>query len=267
MLNIMNIANEVAEVIGNAEVKVVEKANGVSLVGIIVRDDESNVAPTVYIDEMVEDGYTVNEIAEKVKRIAEEHKVPSMDIGVVTDWDFAKTHLRARLYNKSTSAEISKSAKEYGFDDLIIVPYLELGDIFKDGAVKVTQSLFDEWNVSLDEVFEVAEENSRQEVKVQTMAEIMAEMMGVEIPTDDDTPQMHVVTCDSKAFGAYGIIPLLDYFREKFPKGFAVLPSSVHEVIVTDSDDPSLDSMVQDVNDTQVRLEEQLSDHAYRFVA
>lgn len=267
MTNTMNIANKVAQVIGNAEVKAVEKANGVILTGIVVHVDGSNVCPTIYIDEMVEDGLTVEEIAEKVKKVSEESALPSADVDMITKWAFAKDHLRARLYNKATSAEVYTSAEKYGFSDLIIVPYLDIDDVFKDGAVKVTSQLVDNWEVSVDEVIAVAEENSRQEVKVQTMAEIMAEMMGFEMPTEDDAPQMHVVTNTRKTCGAYSIIPMLEYFKEKFPNGFAVLPSSVHEVIVVDSDDPSLDSMVQDVNSTQVRLEEQLSDHAYRFVA
>ena len=267
MTNTMNIANEVAKVIGNAEVKEVEKANCVVFTGIVVKSEDANVHPTIYIDQMVEDGMTVNEIAEEVLRIAHEKAVPKMDMYVLTDWEFAKTHLKARLYNKSTNYEISRSAEKYGFDDLIIVPYLDITDLMKDGSVRVTEVLLNQWGVTVDEVLDVAEENSRQETKVQTMAEIMAEMMGMELPMDDDAPQMHVVTNDSKVFGAYSIIPLLNYFKDKFPNGFAVLPSSVHEVIVIDSDDPTLDSMVQDVNTTQVRLEEQLSDHAYRFVA
>ena len=267
MTNTMNIANQVVKVIGNAVAKEVEKANGVVWTGIMVQSEESNVSPTVYIDSMVEDGMTVDEIAEEVKRISRENAKPSLNTDVFTDWGFAQTHLRARLYNKATSAEISRSAEKYGFEDLIIVPYLDLDDVMKDGAVKVTAMLVNSWGVSVDEVLDIAEENSRQETKVQSMAEILAEMMGMEMPEPEDGPQMIVVTNEKKTFGSYAIIPLLDYFRATFPEGFAVLPSSVHEVIVVDCNDPTLDGMVQDVNTTQVRTEEQLSDHAYRFVA
>lgn len=267
MTNTMKIANQVVEVIGNATAKEVEKANGVVWTGIVVSTDGSNVSPTIYIDRMIEDGMTVDEIAEEVKRIAHERAVPTLDMGVLMDWEYAKTHLRARLYNKATSAEISRSAERYGFEDLIIVPYLEVNDLLKDGAVRVTAMLVNEWGVSVDEVLDVAEENSQQDTKVQTMAEIMAEMMGLELPEPDDAPQMIVVTNNSKVFGSYSIIPLLDYFRAKFPEGFAVLPSSVHEVIVVNCNEDGLDNMVQEVNTSEVRAEEQLSDHAYRFVA
>lgn len=268
MTNTMKIANQVVEVIGNATAKEVEKANGVVLTGITVQTDGTNVFPTIYIDEMVEDGLTVDEIAEKVKKVAEEHAKPSLDTSVIESAEYAREHLRARLYNKATNAEIFRSAEQYGFEDLIIVPYLDLDEVMKGGCIKVNKQLLNLWGMTAEECLEIAEENSRQETKVQSMAEIMAEMIGMELPEpDEDTPQMIVVSNDSKMFGAYSIIPLLDYFKAKYPEGFAVLPSSVHEVIVVTTDDPMLDGMVQDVNTTQVDLKEQLSDHAYRFVA
>jgi len=261
----MTFAKAVAEVIEGAVAKEFEKANGVVLTGIEVRSEDSNVATVIYIDKMIEEGLTVDEVAEKVSELAKEKAKPSIDTSVFTDKDFVTEHLRARLYNKATNAEVFRSAEKYGFADLIIVPYIE--NVIENGSVRINNSLLDGLGMTADEVLDIAEENSRQAVKVQTMAEIMAEMMGMELPMDDDAPQMHVVTNDTKTFGAYAIIPMLNYFKDKFPEGFAVLPSSVHEVIVVETNDPTLDNMVQEVNDTQVQVEEQLSNHAYRFVA
>lgn len=84
-----------------------------------------------------------------------------------------------------------------------------------------------------------------------------------------DGPQMYVVSNTSKIFGAISII--FDSTREKlrnaFPNGYMVLPSSIHEVIITEIKDKSmLDNMVNEVNEAQVIEEEQLSNRAYMFI-
>ena len=67
-------------------------------------------------------------------------------------------------------------------------------------------------------------------------------------------------------------IPLvaIEYVRDSLGD-FYVLPSSVHEVLVVpkraDMDVKDLEHMVQEVNATQVAVEEQLSDHVYMYDA
>jgi hypothetical protein len=63
---------------------------------------------------------------------------------------------------------------------------------------------------------------------------------------------------------------LTNLMKEIFPEGFVVLPSSVHEAIVVSASSgeaQQFTDMVNDVNDTQILPEEQLSNRAYVFVA
>ena len=58
--------------------------------------------------------------------------------GLARDWETAKNYIRPRLYNKAINAEVSRSAEPYGFDDLVIVPCLEMG--IKEGIETVKLS-------------------------------------------------------------------------------------------------------------------------------
>lgn len=54
-----------------------------------------------------------------------------------------------------------------------------------------------------------------------------------------------------------------------FPEGFYILPSSIHEILIVpgngEENAGELGEMVRDVNRTEVRREEVLSDHIYEY--
>lgn len=244
----------------NGEVREVEKENGVIFTGILI-DTGSNARPTVYIDQMIEEGLTVDEAAEQVKKAAEKAALPDINLDWLNDWETVKKSLRARLYNKATKAEVKKAAG-HGFNDLVIIPYIE--NVTENGSIKVKAWMLDKWNVSAKEVIKQAEKNSAKEADMTSMAEIM-KAMGYPGAVPDDG-KMIVVSNKRKSFGAYAVISKLPILKVLFPEGFTVLPSSVHEVIVVPMDDKAaFDTMVQEVNEAEVNYTEQLSNHAYRI--
>ena len=258
-------AQEVAQAT-NSKVKEVEKANGVKLTGIEIPTGSTNAAAVVYIDSMYEEGLTVEEAAEKVNAIKEREASHQINIDIINDFEQVKPLLRARLYNQTTSADVFRSAAEYGFNDLIITAYIE-GIMQTEngiGSIKVTSGLVESWNTTPDEVLRIAEENSRKDATIKNILGVLQDLGHDEIT--DDLP-LFVVSNNSNCFGAYSIIALMDDLKKKYKEGFTVLPSSVHEVLVTDLDNSDFDSMVDEVNAEQVNPEEQLSNHAYRIAA
>ena len=261
----MEYAKEVAALV-NGTAKEVEKANGVKLAGVTIRTEGSNISPCIYVDIMNEEGLTPEEAAEEVKRLTVKSQRENIDIDRINDFETIKPMLRARLYNEKTSAEVKRSAASYGFNDLIIVPYIE--GIIENGSCKVTEALLNAWNATAEEVIDIAEENSRAEANMKSLHEVLCEMMGAAaIPEDHTVPTTLVISNDRRMYGAYGVIAKLDDLKVRFTNGFTVIPSSVHECLVIDADDPTFDSMVQEVNAAEVNLEEQLSNHAYRIAA
>lgn len=251
-MNKMDYANEVARLVGG-EVEIVEKANGIKAYGVKARTG-SNINAVVYIDDDYRNDIDPRMSADRVRVVLDRHAMESIDVTWMSDYSKVKPMLRARLYNEATSADVFKSAADYGFDDLVIIPYID--GVIENGSVKVTAQMLETWGIDGDTVIQDAENNSRHDAYIKSMFEMLG------LPGTEDAP-MWVVT--SGAFGAYAVITKMDELKERFPDGFTVLPSSLHEVIVVPMADPAFDEMVQEVNDTEVDPLEQLSNHAYRI--
>lgn len=274
MATIREFANEVAKMVENAEVKEVAKANGVIKTGLVV--GEGAVRPTVYIDDMYENGYTVQQAAAMVTRLAEEYKPKeAFNVDKFLDFEgFVKANLRARLYNKKTEAEVKRSAASRGFKDLIIVPYVELEEFNGTrGSIKVKKEHIEKWGVSAKEVIDIALENTAKDTVTKDLfgfmldynPELANEMLGgLNIP---DGP--FIVSNKETVCGASAILGLLPELKKKYANGFFVLPSSIHEVLVLPNNGnenlESLNQMVKEVNASTVSPEEVLADQAYAF--
>jgi len=272
-INIRDYAEAVAKLVGeNAEVKEVAKANGVVKFGILVK--QGTISPTIYLEEMYENNYSVQQAAAIVLDIAEKNKVQdgAFDTSKFLDYEgYVKPNLRARLYNKSTEADVYRSAASRGFKGLIIVPYVELPETINGerGSVKVRKEHIDKWGVSEKEVIDAALKNSAEEVQIRDLFGMVHEMSGMELPGLADSEMPLVVTNKSTMYGASAILGLISTFKEKYKNGFFVLPSSIHEVLVMpnngDSSIEMFNAMVHDVNTTTVLPEEVLADNAFFF--
>ena len=93
-----------------------------------------------------------------------------------------------------------------------------------------------------------------------------------EVDREMDLP-LYVLTNHSLARGS-GVVFLpgvLEAIQKKMPEGFVVLPSSIHECMIISKNAcgnvESLDTMVNEINATQVSPEEQLSDFAHVYDA
>ena len=263
-------AEEIATKV-NGKVNEVEKANGIRLTGICV--GEGDVRPTIYIDTMY-----VDEAVAEINKIADEQALPEIDVNSVTDYENVKDKIVLRLYNGKTNTEVFRSADEYGFSDLILVPYLVISE--KAGMfAKVSNGLLSMWGKTADEVLDTAMENTmKQKFYCVPLSKVMSSMMqsfSVESEEYEDCfeseypgAEMFCISNPSKAYGAIGVIIKRDVLKEHFPNGYYILPSSVHEVLLLPKDscslgDDELTDMVRAVNANEVRPEDVLADHAY----
>lgn len=82
---------------------------------------------------------------------------------------------------------------------------------------------------------------------------------------------MYVLTNKEKFWGATAILrtEILEEIGKKLKQNFYIIPSSIDEVLIVpsyaDIDREMMDTMIQEVNETQVSKEERLSDHAYYY--
>lgn len=240
------------------EIKECEKANGVIRIGVTPKTPTGQIAPVIYIDEAYDNDYTVEEGIDMVNAMMENSKEQTVDMEAVTKFENIKDKVKARLYNKKTNADVYRSAEEYGYNDLIIVPYID--NIIEGGSIKITEALCALWGVEPSEVIDYAMENTSYKLTT------MEELFPMPLPGGD---AMHIVTNDNMAFGAIGVILAAKELEEMFPDGYIVLPSSIHECIVVEDtpDFREMGYMVREINASMVAPEEQLSDNVYTFVA
>jgi len=262
----MEYAQEIAEAVGGTAQEV-KKNNGMVLIGITIKDPESNLAPCVYIDSMFDEGLSIAEAVNKIKEIIQNNPAPNFDPLTLTDFNKAKQFLSLRLYNADNEYEIYKSASEYGFDDLIIIPVLT--GFMPNASMKVGESFIETWGVSEEEVFATAEANTNaDDYSIISMTEITSGMMGID-PAEIPQPEMdmYIITNSGRMFGAYGAIVLKDKLKERFPDGYIVIPSSIHEVIVVPNigNDDEIRQIINEVNATVVAPDEVLGSKPYVF--
>lgn len=259
----MEYAQAVAKEIIGAKVTEVTKDNGVVQTGIVV--EMGNVSPTCYIDDQYENGMEVEEVVEGIRR---QLATVSGNINVewLDDWNKVKTHIRVKLMNKATNkhCEVYRSARSYGFDDLILVPYV--GDIIvgdDKGTVRVTNVMIESWGVTKRTVIDWGIRNIKEEVM--PLAQKLADLVGG-TPEMFDSPFVVVSTVDGGTYGAVGIIKAKEQLKQRFPNGYYIIPSSIHEVLILDKEtnDPEmLENLVGEVNTEVLEAKDFLSNRVY----
>ena len=265
------------------EYKEVLKNNGVKLDGVIVRQNNCVVSPTVYVNDYYEDfsnGENINNIADIIERLIRDNTIEDeFDADELILFDNVKDRIVFKLINYERNKELLETVPYKKYLDLAIVYYISVKeDIFECASILINNSHLKLWNKTLEEIDELAVKNTpfilKPELKSmgQTLKDIMFNSDENEFDEEDfENCYMYVLTNEKKQFGAATILydNELKDFSERIESDFYIIPSSVHEVIIipskfVDSSD-SLDEMICEVNSSQVPLMDILSDHAYKY--
>ena len=239
----------------------VTKGNDRRLTGLMIRNDGEITVPTIYLEpyaKQLAQGRPMDEIIREIVQIRTEQdtRVPFevSDLMDLKDKPFTPCGELAAVYR----IQVMES---------------------KEGVASavVTDRMMELWGVTKEQLHQdaVAAETERSPVCFYSMEDMMDEIMfsskpenlfECTEPLDAATMPMYVLTNASKVNGS-GILArdgVLDKIGELLGKNFYVLPSSIHEVlIVPDNGDmqaKELESMVKEVNATQVAPADLLSD-------
>ena len=249
------------------------KFNGIKQgIEIVGQDD---VVPIVYTDNLY-DGYQRVEdmglVLDSIDLALECEKMSKFK-NIVKDWNQAKKHIYPYIVNMEKN-QLCMDYNGYVYKqklDFAYGVYVELPDDDGIACVNITRDLLRLWNISEEEVFEIAEQNAKYDVK--PMQQVIAELMDKDV-SELDIPEdevMYVVTNTTKNRGAAGLfdLDLLKRTAEELESNFFILPSSMHEIIlVLASSAPSkeqLQESVVDVNKCQVNEDDYLSDNVYYY--
>ena len=249
-------------------VKDVEKANGMSYRGIVVADDQLGMGVTINMDKhykMYLAGKPVDEIVDLVQQQAMDafEERPDVDISRVKDYESLCSNVMMEAVSREKNAEYLQD-----------VPHFDMESRNQGiGVITVDNRLLNSMGVSQDQF--------QKDVFDQVLAgeppilKSLTEVLGGSFIGDISGPDggLFLATNSDALYGASVIaIPgFLDQAAEKLGGSFYILPSSVHEVLFLKNDQAmevqDLENMVQEINESIVSPEEQLSDRVYHYDA
>ena len=264
----MNIT-EAKRVIGESGFKVqeVEALKGSCMVqGLSI--GEGSVRPTVYesgIKDMDE-----HELIAFVTHAMD--KAPQVNLTFTKDKDYILDHCVSCIRHRTDD---EKAVKWDVYGDLEEYIRIDLGsdDNNNNMSTVVTNELLESSGVSREELRAYARKNLKKTVRIQSMTEVLSGLMGdMALGVPEPDVMMYVAKNESRINGAAVMLlenVLKDFCNQHNLDSIYIIPSSLHEVILTSSKMPlcEIDSMIREVNETQVDPWEQLSDHVYTFVA
>ena len=273
------IVKEIKAILGDlavVEMHEISKNNGVILHGVTIKLEESqNILPTFYL-ENYDESKTSREIAKEIITDNANALSESKSMGINTDslftFDEVKFRIIYRLVNKKANEELLKTIPHREFLDLAIIYAVQFTD---EASCKVTNELIKAWNVTEEELFNLAMENTPKihRASIKTLFETICEIGGFspeEVSTVAGTDVPIVVTNKSANNGAITILyPNVIEELYAIHGKLAILPSSIHEVLVhplnEEITEQELTEIVKDVNSQVVDPSEILSDHAYIY--
>lgn len=232
--------------------------NGVTLQGIALGN--GNVRPTIYIEQFAD--YADDEVEDVVDAIMYQYNkaiedVPVIDVYNLLNWDYAKTRLQLCIQQKGNEDIVKRDFLDLEEYVRVIASTDESGT----GSFKVRPEHLERFGITEETLFQAAWDCTVPTIKIEDMSQMVPMPEGM----------MIVATNETKLNGAIAMkaTEKLVEVADKYGKDLAILPSSIHEILLIPIDENTnflyLDAMVQEVNATQLQPEEVLSNYAYRF--
>lgn len=244
---------------GEVKVELVEnmKNNGYVRKGLAFRGGEYETAsPIIYLDEYYtqysEHPFPLPELTERIVGIF--RKLPRVDEklpAVIGNFELMKKNLRLMLINTERNECFLKTVPHREFFDLSYICYLKLeASGFGTATTSVTDNCLRLWDISEDELFEIARSNMQdyEEECILYLSNLL-----------------YVVTNRTNTWGA-SIISKDNVLKEVYKQvggSFYLIPSSIHEWLAvpqsTQVEKEAFKEMVRDVNNTVIEEKEILS--------
>ena len=263
----------------------VTKNNGLILTGLTATGAGSRISPTIYLErfyDMYEAGRDMEAITGELTACVNSHIDDKIDAEYYTDYEMVRDRIIIKLINRDMNVKLLKEVPNRPWNDLAIV-YCCLVAQETEGCatILIRKEHMEGWGVDESALYEAAIKNMPRLMpdKTDTMENVLYNIMlkkGVDPDTVSDlwcgaAPDIYILSNANNLFGASSMIYTrsLKEISDRFGTGLYILPSSIHEVIVVprnDCTDPgSMMSMIKEINQTSVDVEDRLSDSLYYY--
>lgn len=188
----------------------------------------------------------------------------------IMDWEAVRPLIRPQLLSCKENQRLLGRLVCKRLQDLAIVYAVQVGLQNENGSIYVKRRLLEDWGISEEELHRQALNNMEADgYAIRSLSELLCEEMPV--PAEEIGPFPAVLTNQRRLYGAAGILlgDMLKAYAEKMRTNFFLIPSSIHEFLLVPDDGKTaqdlLNLMVREVNETEVREEDRLSDHVYYY--
>lgn len=277
---------EIAGADASVHVQEVRKNNNVLLHGMTILRKGQNVSPTIYLDgffDMLKDGMDMESIVRKILEVyvkgLPRNKV---DMDFFHDFEKVRDRIVYRLVNREKNTELLADIPHVDFLDLSICfcysyEHPELGE----GVILIHNNHVEMWKTCHRELMQLAERNTPRlmPARLCSMDHALKGILEEEALEElrqlqrESGRYLYVLSNEKRSQGAAAILypGVLAEAAGRLKGSFYILPSSIHEVILLPDEGrgygEGLHDMIADINRSQLREEEVLSDYAYRYDA
>ena len=255
-----------------------EKNNGIIMDGLSVRKEEKRVAPMIYLDSYYReylDGRSLRGICDQILECCEDSDFEEhFDVDFFREPERVRPTVAYRLINYEKNRELLQEIPHLPFLDLAVIFYSLLTDTpVGHATVLIRNSHLELWGKNTSWLYEAAKENTEKLLpkRLVSMEDMIYELSEGKQEAEYAGVPMYVLTNSRKSFGAACLLydgVLGECFR-RLEESYYLIPSSVHEVILIPAsavgDSRELCALVQEMNRTQVRSTEVLSDTVYLY--
>lgn len=269
----------------------VMKNNGVVLCGLTVMQDDSNISPTIYLNnyyEAYENGQaTLGMVINDVMDVYNKNKVNrKLDMRYFLNYESVKGRIAFKLINTQKNKELLKDIPHLEFLDLSIVfQFLISDENIGAASILIHNAHAKLWGVDERELYKRATQNTPKllQYELKNMRDVIGEILHSEINQYHEGDYngymeefgrcitMYVLSNKNRTDGAACMLypDLIGDFAKAMGSDLYIIPSSIHELLLLPAgdDDESryIRNIIREVNETQLLEEEILSDSLYIY--
>lgn len=252
--------------------KEVTKNNSSIKKGLVLKNHDSNLAPTVYMEDFYKQyicGEKIENLAHSVMSVLLTHSTKkNFDISFFEDFSKIKDNIFCKLISKEKNEALLDNVPYVDFLDMAIVFYYMLDNTKEDflkndtditASILIYNNHLELWNVDKKAVYECASYNTPlsfratlddmevviREMIINKIKDNNEDMSDEEISEEyNNSPlckdigsmrgKMYVLSNESRRYGATSLLyeDVLQGFANMIEGDFYILPSSIHEVIL-----------------------------------
>lgn len=272
-------------------IRPIPKNNGILSDGLSIQAADSQLAPTVFLNsyyDQYQEGMSIQDICSDILELFQSDS--SSDCACekdLADFQSMKSRIMMRLIHTDSNQELLLDVPHISYLDLSIVFYLFL-DSSPSGQVTalIHNDLLAKWEASTHALLKLALKNtpSTYPASFKSMTHIMKDIARQNLGCDyneeyldqllseeENLSPLYVLSNQAGIYGACCMLyqNALKNFADSLGDDLIIIPSSIHEVLLTPNEGglsyDYLNSMVANINRSEVPAEDQLSDHIYLY--